>query len=254
MPMEMLDLKAHREALGLSLQDAYQKTRICVKYLEAIEQANFACLPPPVYTRKFIREYTKLLGQESASYLNAYENYLKTSPVCSPITLIDSKQHTSRPAWSRKLIPKRKYLIISMSLIILMLVVLLFLSGNNRLSTITNLLTDLPTGKNDSPRQTDTPVAKDLPPAQTDVSPGKAPLPQRYHLSIEGREVTWLRIRVDNNPPYQLLLNPGEKIERFASQRFALDIGNAGGVILTFQGKDMGPIGKSGEVVHIRLP
>ncbi len=56
------------------------------------------------------------------------------------------------------------------------------------------------------------------------------------------------------NPSYQVLLKPGERIERTAADFFLLDIGNAGGVNLTFQGKPLGSLGKQGEVIHVRLP
>jgi hypothetical protein len=49
------------------------------------------------------------------------------------------------------------------------------------------------------------------------------------------------------------LLKPGEKIEKSASQ-FMIDIGNAGGIAIEFQGKSLGNLGKQGEVVHLTLP
>ncbi|MGZ6248241.1 MAG: DUF4115 domain-containing protein [Syntrophales bacterium] len=70
---------------------------------------------------------------------------------------------------------------------------------------------------------------------------------------MEARDVTWLRVTADNNPPYEILLQPGEKIEREASQ-FIIIVGNAGGIDIAFQGKSLGNLGKEGEVVHITLP
>jgi cytoskeleton protein RodZ len=74
------------------------------------------------------------------------------------------------------------------------------------------------------------------------------------HLVIEARESSWLRITEGRTPAYQVLLKPGEKIERTASDFFLLDIGNAGGVNLIFQGKPLGSLGKQGQVIHLRLP
>ena len=31
---------------------------------------------------------------------------------------------------------------------------------------------------------------------------------------MKARELTWLRVTEDDNPPYEILLQPGEKIER----------------------------------------
>jgi hypothetical protein len=74
------------------------------------------------------------------------------------------------------------------------------------------------------------------------------------NLVIEARDLSWLRITEGRNPSYQVLLKPGERIERTASDFFLLDIGNAAGVNLIFQGKPMGSLGKQGQVIHLRLP
>ena len=72
-------------------------------------------------------------------------------------------------------------------------------------------------------------------------------------LIIKATEETWIRIQADQNPSYQILLQPGEKFERRAAS-FEMDIGNAGGITIRFKGKNIDNIGKSGEVIHLRLP
>ena len=71
---------------------------------------------------------------------------------------------------------------------------------------------------------------------------------------MEARETVWLRIREDRHPSEQMILKPGETLDRFASESFTVDIGNAGGIDIVFQGKPVGNIGKSGQVVHLRFP
>jgi cytoskeletal protein RodZ len=72
-------------------------------------------------------------------------------------------------------------------------------------------------------------------------------------LIIKATEETWIRIKADQNPSYQILLKPGEKIERKAAS-FDMDIGNAGGIKIQFKGKNIENIGKSGQVIHLQLP
>jgi cytoskeleton protein RodZ len=91
-------------------------------------------------------------------------------------------------------------------------------------------------------------------PTGKSILPPAAAAGKMYHLVIEARELTWIRITEDRNPSYQALLKPGDKIERMASDYFQLDIGNAGGINLTFQGKPLGSIGKQGQIIHMRLP
>ena len=72
-------------------------------------------------------------------------------------------------------------------------------------------------------------------------------------LSIRATEETWLRIKIDQNPPFQVLLKPGEVIQHKGTA-FGMDIGNAGGIKVQFKGKVIENLGKSGEVVHVQLP
>ena len=51
-----------------------------------------------------------------------------------------------------------------------------------------------------------------------------------------------------------MMLKPGEVMERFASDSFNLDIGNAGGLEIAFQGQSLGTLGKRGQVIHLKLP
>jgi len=76
---------------------------------------------------------------------------------------------------------------------------------------------------------------------------------ETYQLTIEAREPTWLRIRADQSSPHDILMKPGEKIQKSASH-FIIDVGNAGGIDIDFQGKSLGTLGKQGQVVHLKLP
>jgi len=75
-----------------------------------------------------------------------------------------------------------------------------------------------------------------------------------YDLVIEGRETTWLRISTDDGDPEEFILRKGEKLERSAKKGFTLLIGNAGGVRVSFQGRDLGDLGTPGRVIRLRLP
>ncbi|HDS05522.1 MAG TPA: helix-turn-helix domain-containing protein, partial [Deltaproteobacteria bacterium] len=72
------DLKTKREAMGLSLKDVYQQTRVNVSYLQAIENNDFNELPEPAYARNFIKTYARALGVEEALILARYEEYLNS--------------------------------------------------------------------------------------------------------------------------------------------------------------------------------
>jgi hypothetical protein len=72
-------------------------------------------------------------------------------------------------------------------------------------------------------------------------------------LVVHATEETWLRIQADDEEPFQVLLRPGENMSHKAA-RFNMDIGNAGGVRIQLDGKTIENLGKTGQVIHLRLP
>ncbi len=75
-----------------------------------------------------------------------------------------------------------------------------------------------------------------------------------YTLVIEASELTWIQIDRDGEPSFEVMLRPGERITKRASERFGLLIGNAGGVDIRFQGRSLGPLGGHGQVIRVTLP
>src|SRR5664280_2614779 len=72
------ELKTKREALGISLADIYQRTRISVANLQAMENNDFHLLPTSAYTKNFIKTYARALGIDSEPILVKYEDYLNS--------------------------------------------------------------------------------------------------------------------------------------------------------------------------------
>jgi len=79
------ELKLEREKNKLSLDKIFNKTRIDIKYLEAIENGNFSIMPD-VYIRAFLKEYANCIGLDSDETLEKYklaksgELYRKVEP------------------------------------------------------------------------------------------------------------------------------------------------------------------------------
>jgi cytoskeletal protein RodZ len=254
----VLDLKAVREACGLSLQAIFETTRVGLVNLTAVENGDFDRLPPPVYARNFIRKYARAVGIDEKPILDRYEKHLEN--------LKPPQEETEvRKPWPET---GRRYRFLFMSLAaviaagILVSAIFLYDQGGKPPSPAPVVESPSPAQGIPVPAQT---AAVPNAPAQITASKsapapaGKSILPsaaagKMYHLVIEARELTWIRITEDRNPSYQALLKPGEKIERMASDYFQLDIGNAGGINLIFQGKPLGSIGKQGQIIHMRLP
>jgi cytoskeletal protein RodZ len=66
------ELKTAREKSGVTLQQMAAKTRIDIKFLEAIDQGNFSFLPE-LYVKAFLKEYAKTVGIDEEETAKKYE-------------------------------------------------------------------------------------------------------------------------------------------------------------------------------------
>jgi len=65
-------LRAAREARQIALQEMADKTRISVKYLEAIEGDDYGSLPSATFVRGYLREMSRMLGIEETTLVAGY--------------------------------------------------------------------------------------------------------------------------------------------------------------------------------------
>lgn len=65
-------LKSRREALGWSLDDVAEITRVKRSYLEALEQAAYDVLPPRAFALGFVKAYAKALGLDEESLADMF--------------------------------------------------------------------------------------------------------------------------------------------------------------------------------------
>jgi cytoskeleton protein RodZ len=273
------DLKALREAQGRTLKDLSQKTRIRVAYLEAIESGRFKDLPEQTYAESFIRTYGRELGVDSDTILSHYRKHLRDQsrlpddPIEKTPETMPRSPEASREVsrWWREHVTVLHWLRVHLNLlgwtaaVLLVAGAVLFfvLTDDDPDSSVVRPQAAVSVGQNAPAESPVKPVetaaegskegaaaAPPTAPAQPAAEPEKAPL----RLLISATQTTWVRITEDDNPSYQILLKQGDTLERQAEKVFTVDVGNAGGIDIQFQGKSLGPLGKNGEVVHLTLP
>ncbi len=286
------DLKTARQNSGMTLKEMFERTRISVVNLEAMENGQFHLLPVPIYTRNFIKTYAAALGVDSQPLLGRYEDYLQA------IKNKEREQAAVKPprAPLADILSRYKTFLWIALIVILIAAVSIFASVYNKPSPEAPLAIES-SGKAASgadPAQS-TPgqdfavgidPAKPGPLVGVQIPGGDQALPapfapspaipeaaaskealekdktaaaattgeeEVFLLVINATEQTWIRMQADDSEPYEVLLDAGEKISQKAS-RFNMDIGNAGGVRIQFDGKTIENLGKSGQVIHLRLP
>ena len=290
----IIDLKTARENSGLTLKELFERTRISVVNLEAIENGDYHLLPVPIYTRNFIKKYADALGVDAQSALQRYEDYLQTLQ-------IKEKEQAPEPPPDKPLamiLSRHKAYLWLLCIIIVFAAVSFFVSIYNKPSLETPLQTETtprsviaespaqnkampdhlsidinPPGQenlimpNQAGEEEKQPAQKTAEAQKPDAqAPAAAPKSSKTKkatpavedeessvLVVHATEETWLRIQADDEEPFQVLLSPGENISHKAA-RFNMDIGNAGGVRIQLDGKTIENLGKTGQVIHLRLP
>lgn len=286
-----LSLKIKREALGLTLRDVFKLTRITVGNLEAIENGDLHLLPAPIYTRNFIKTYARAVGIESANILESYEDHLNSLRLMEITSLEDVPEKNS---FLDVISNYKAYLWIAGILFVIVLVTVLVSYQYRPASDVnssllgetaaiktegdvnaagalpsTNTLVDeqpkdvLQTAANENSKTKQLPTPSGTRQENPIMGPSVKPRAQGATaitgseeaslLIIRAIEETWIRIKIDQNPSIQFLLKPGDKIERMAAS-FDMDIGNAGGIKIQFKGKKIENLGKSGEVINLKMP
>tara|TARA_S200000501_G_scaffold378888_1_gene444608 strand:- start:35164 stop:36027 length:864 start_codon:yes stop_codon:yes gene_type:complete len=69
------ELKELRKSKGISLEQIHERTKINIRYLEAIEAGDFDILPIP-YLRLFLRAYSDEIGGDADSALEQLDSFL----------------------------------------------------------------------------------------------------------------------------------------------------------------------------------
>jgi hypothetical protein len=75
-----------------------------------------------------------------------------------------------------------------------------------------------------------------------------------HRLDIAATDKVWLQVIIDGTEKRDMILNQGDRVSYTAARNFALKIGNAGGLRLVFDQKDLDNLGSKGQVITLRLP
>lgn len=228
-------LKRVRETCGYSLEDVAGITRINLRYLEAIEEDDFAKIPGETFSHGFIRSYARCIGISDEEISRKIRETLKTEPQAVNTQNQDDMAERSvvrKPGKARIILPAAAGVILAALLIVL------FTSGRES-GTIRNSkeLKEVPAESIEVQPQV---VAENNHVVQKKVEP--------VVLKVYARELTWISARIDDKETKEALLKPGDGVKWNGDEKVVITVGNAGGIDLDVNGRRLDPIGRRGEV------
>jgi cytoskeleton protein RodZ len=272
-------LKAERERLGLSREHITEMTRMRTPVVEAIENEAWDSLPPPVFVRGFLRSYAKVLGVSQDTVIDLYA---KRVPPESP----DLKPHLE-PSRSRR--RRAWFALLGLTILIAVYGTWHFypssqVSQGSRETEKRDqevALQTVPADKEVSSvppqpaiaipppvRAAEEPLKQEPAPVQSagqdtpsSQQGGETPARDQANegdgwLSLTGivKERTWVRITIDGKEEKEYLFQPGSRPQWRGRESFYMLIGNAAGIDFDLNGKRVGNLGNSGQVIRLTLP
>ncbi|MFY9704388.1 MAG: RodZ domain-containing protein [Desulfobacterales bacterium] len=269
-------LQSIRVEKGISLKAVSHETRIRLETLHFIEEEDHQNLPDEVYVKGFLRAYAKAIGADGDE---AVQRYISRLAVKRKLALSEAALHRTGGAFWRRLL-------LSLGAVFCLIAATIYAvsawrehnmpkeavsteaaepSATEPAIEKPDALSSAPAEEKAIPAPSTEPStepsmdsADDKEVSATDSSTGSASPPlakaNKYRLTIDTIEETWLKIIVDDQQAKQYRLNPGDHIELEGSRNFNLLIGNAGGIRLGLNGKAVALPGKSGQVVNLQLP
>lgn len=237
-------LKNIRIKKNLDLAKISEKTKINIKYLEAIESGNLKEIPE-VYDKLFFQTYlTSLNIKKKDEYL---DEFYKIRKDVRPQYTTTIQKIKSLKADSNRFSKLKQIYLIAPILIVVILIV--FFAINSKLIEENSI--------EEVPELSVREIANEI--EEKTVSSGdtilqnlEKPEPitsSEVTVDISTRELTWMRLVKDYNDTSEYLLKPGNNLSAQAESTLVFLIGNAGGVLFKVNGIDVGPLGSSSEIV-----
>ncbi|MBW1973578.1 MAG: hypothetical protein DRP55_00495 [Spirochaetes bacterium] len=234
-------LRNFRKESGVSLEQISVLTKVNKGQLLAMEEGRWDLLPAPVFIRGFVKLYAKAIGKEPDELLNLFDQISIEK---------EYEEHKEATKTKEKEKNKKGYLLLIVALFVVIIVSLMWLSSHRKRSTI------FISKKNEESKINTTSTSSIITTTTTSTTTTieEAKEEKGIKLVIKAKEYTWIGISVDGEKQKGLFLHEGDVITKTAKNSIELKVGNAGGIDIEYNGKELGSPGKRGEVKKLIFP
>jgi len=285
------ELKSKREESGLTLKQLATKTRIDLKFLEAIEEGNFAFLPE-LYVKAFVKQFAKTIGLDENITLKKYEaakegkEYDPNPPAMPEEKVITQEHQTSDDAKTpEQLVPQKveeTNPIVKSTSPLKSYVdetktknvedeskankqLMIFGLGGVGFIIVAALVYLIFFNQSNKIIVEETPIDEVL--LESNERYSEEPSfdqsaadsvnmftsSDSLYLTFFAKETSWVYVVLDNNRTQEFTLNPNSKFFFFSTREFKATVGNSGGVTLQLNDQSVDFVGRSGSVRHFKL-
>jgi cytoskeleton protein RodZ len=238
------EFRSAREARGLSLSDVAERLHIRSVYLAAIEDEDWKAIGAPVYVRGFMRTYARFLGLDAEAAVARFSSTAPSTPATTGVARSEERPRV-RERRSDRTGPS-------------VLAILAVLVAVAVVAYVGYTFMQYRPGAGPAVAAASPGAVADAPPADAspDVASAATPVPApvahaavKHGLHIQLTQASWLRLTIDGTVVVEGTF-PAGTAKSFHGKSADLRVGNAGGVEVAINGRPVGPLGASGDVVE----
>jgi len=259
-------LRQERLKKQLSIEDVAGQTRISHRFLRAIEADDFATLPGLVFTRNFVRQYAAVLDVDPAPLLARLPAYDLESAPMPAMPLASSDRSWWDPRWNSA--------IASLAWIVL--------AGGAAAAAYLYFNRPPPRPQQAGVGQAGVgqagvgqagaapavvppaPVAAQVQPSPQAAAPTEVPAPappvdrptadtHAVRVIITARDDSWVQVTAEGKTAFIGVLKAGESRNFDSDGPVRVRTGNAGGIDISLNGKQLDPLGPPGQIRSVSL-
>lgn len=224
-------LRNAREKKGFSIETIEDETKIRKVYLEALEQEDFALLPPRVYAIGFVKRYALLLNLDAEELTREFKELA-----------YGAGEEAEPPVLSAP--PEKSSMLIKIPVKNLFVAVAFLLvaiwAGNFLLDCISNSLSKHQIGKTPSVNEKNQPNTTSVnPPASKTLD---------MVVKVKPNLKCWVLVRVDGEETFEKIMTSAQQQSFSAKKSIYIKVGNAGAIDILLNNKKIDPLGGPGQV------
>lgn len=248
--MEFSELRHARERLGLSLPYISNRTKIRTSILGSIERNELDRLPPPIFTRAFVRAYAREVGLDPQAFV---ELQASSQPVAAPSGEVRAVNAIAEHRAGRYDLSERdSSSLITTALVVAAAGLLLFFTDPWKASSPAEDEKTKTPADATSTRGTavDAAVATTGAGRPSASQPSSAP---NMRMELQPQGPCWIEATADGSRVIYRLLNAGDRYALEGYDDLVLRVGDPAALFFTIDGSKGRQIGPAGQptTVHI---
>jgi len=240
-------LRERRVALGLTIDQVQEGTRIRGKLIDAIEDGQYDRLPDPGYVRGYISSYARFLELDPVPLLNMYK--AETGAGRQHLVNIPQAEEAVKPTGQQHAIPWRAAVAVALVVAVLSLAiwaVTRIWSGPEPTPPAPSTVTETASPASDTAEtgaepETDAEKADETanPVVKPEPKPAVEEQPFTLAVRVASDGASWLRVTVDGKTAYEGVLAGGQSKEFEVTEKAKIRVGKPEAVTILRDGEEV---------------